>query len=90
MKESPMKVEGKHPLIGQYFHVLKNGKISRQGVVLEVLEGEWLFCQLFEWLMGEPSFRIIQNINDCAILGWQFYEDAEAMNEYWKQHKDQQ
>jgi hypothetical protein len=67
----------KNPLVGKYFHSLKDGQVHWQGTVLGTPEPGWYLVQLFEWIMGEPSNQGLVRFTDMAE--WLFYENADQM-----------
>lgn len=79
-------------LVGRCFHVFdRNSKVERQGIVVET-NGEWALVQYFEWFTGSLNtmslVRLRDMRNDHPEDGghWQFYADAEHMNEWYESH----
>lgn len=76
-------------LVGRCFHIFKNGRIENQGVIRGDLgEGRYLI-QFFDWIAGEPSTMEIRQISEMTPgreNSWQFYEDAEHMN-FWYRYR---
>jgi hypothetical protein len=69
-------------LVGQFFHAFENGRIDWQGRVIGNPAPSVYQIQLFEWLMGEPSIRLLVKIDD--MLEWEFYGSQELMNDAWE------
>jgi len=63
------------PLVGKYFHSVKDRKVEWQGrIEAEIVEGFFL-AQLFSWLDGRLTDEITIQIKD--MLGWKFYSHEE-------------
>lgn len=71
---------GKHPLVGLWFHTLKDGGLDYQGQVIGI-DGNHVFCQLYSWADGSPTnIKIIEKFtfySDRVVL----YASSEKMNE---------
>lgn len=73
------------PLVGHYFHTFKPCEIEgrpakrvhwQAQVISEVSPGIYL-CQLFEWIGGQESNRVLMRIE--SLLECDFYETAQEM-----------
>jgi hypothetical protein len=85
------KTKSKDPLVGKFFHSNSEGKLKWQGHVLSVLsnDGTQLYLvQLYEWFMGTPSKQVI--VPMAEMVGWDFYDSSEDMEEAWLQYKERQ
>ena len=71
-------------LVGCFFHSVdkETGRAIWQGQIIGNPEPGWYIVQLFEWLMGEPSYRKLVNFEE--MTGWLFYDDAEGMRYSWE------
>jgi len=67
------------PLVGRFFHSLKDGQIHWQGAVHGNPEPGWYMVVLFEWVTGAPNVERLVRIEEMA--SWFFYRDAEEMKE---------
>ena len=59
------------PLVGKYFHSIKDGKVDWQGKVLSELPDHKYLVQLFSWLDGAPTNQEIVGLDDMD--NWRFY-----------------
>lgn len=80
-------------LVGKVFHTLdEHGEVKHQGVVQAIVGDDKALVQYFEWMAGIPSELEIVFINDMVSqtdhkgLRWQFFEDLERMNFWYKHH----
>jgi hypothetical protein len=89
-------------LAGRYFHVFAEGKhvfaegnkVDRQGVVLASVGPAHYLVRYFDFVLGEPSTMAVVSIEEMACAPkeertagtWQFYEDAEQMNNWYSRH----
>ena len=78
------KQEKENVLIGQFFHTLnpQTGDIECQGVVVGTPEPEWYYVQLFSWIDGEPTQRILVPFKD--MTDWLFYKNRDCMIFSWE------
>lgn len=70
-------------MVGCFFHSVnkETGRVDWQGEILGNPEPGWYLVQLFEWLLGQNSCRMLVKFED--MTGWLFYEDADAMRYSW-------
>jgi hypothetical protein len=81
------------PLYGYYFHVFRSDrKVQYQGVIERRIDETHYLVTLFEWFGGGKSTSYVVSTEqmcvskfDCREGSWQFYENAEAMND-WYEH----
>lgn len=68
----------KNGLVGNCFHSIdKDGKLQWQGRIISQPNKGIYLIQLYEWLMGEQTHRLLVKIED--MTNWIFYEDEESM-----------
>jgi len=79
-----------HPLVGMYFHEVRNLKVQRQGHV-DAFLGDGLFLvTYFEWIAGSADFgHYVLSINSTpwdsrTRTGFVFYNSEEEFKEAWE------
>lgn len=78
IKSGQKEIEpSKNPLIGKYFHSIKDGFICWQGIIIGSPEHGLYLIQLFDWLMGQPSVQRLVLIDQ--MMDWLFYSNANEM-----------
>lgn len=70
-KAAAEKEMNRPPLVGKYFHSIKNGQVHWQGKVVSELPDSKYLVQLFSWLDGAPTNQEIINLSDME--NWRFY-----------------
>ena len=72
-------------VVGKFFHsVNPQGEIEWQGRVLaEPVFGRFE-CQLYEWIMGEPSDVLL--VPAATVKDWKFYDSVEAWRAAYAVH----
>lgn len=75
-------------LVGRYFHSIEKNDDGRnvvqwQGQVVEKISDEVYLVELFDWITGSASVYKLVPLH--VMLSWQFYNDAESMND-WYEH----
>lgn len=70
-KAAAEKEMNRPPLIGKYFHSLKNGKVNWQGKIVSELPDNKYLVQLFSWVDGAATNQEIVELDD--MNGWRFY-----------------
>ncbi len=78
-----MQVENKPYLEGKWFHKMIDGKIGWQGEVVKRLSTDRYALQLHSWVMGEPTYQVVDTIN----LKYRFYDTAGEMDEAYQRSK---
>jgi len=76
-------------LLGKFFHIFKDGKPNWQGQVTGQIDETHYLCQLYDFIMGDPStihiFTIDQMTSSVDVmrgdLAFQFYMN----DEHWRQ-----
>lgn len=79
-------------LVGHYFHSFRscriNGKPSKrvayQGQVISEVAPQVFLCQLFDWIVGYESNRILMTIG--SLIECEFYESSEEMVRRYEGH----
>jgi hypothetical protein len=64
-----------NPLVGKYFHAIKDGKLTWQGQVIGVTSTVYM-VELFSFLDGSRNVQRLMPI--CGMHEWLFYPDAET------------
>lgn len=77
-----IKGKDRKTLEGKFFHSFKDGKVVWQGYVIAEAKDGYFLVQLFEWVMGEPSCQKLVRVD--TMLGWDFYDTAQEMNDAWQ------
>lgn len=58
--------------VGHFFLTLDaSGMCESQGQVVGAPQQDFYLCQMFSWLTGCPTDRLLVPVADCA--GWRFY-----------------
>lgn len=80
----------KHPLVGAgLLSKNEDGSIKYQASVLEIIPsgssttGDLALIQLYEWIMGEPSTRLLVPLSELASSQWVVFSDVEEMSKYY-------
>lgn len=74
------------------FHTVVDGVVRLQGEVIETLGNGLILCQLFSFVTGNETDKVIININDHVYKtgnggsGIFFYEDDNEMNDRYYSH----
>lgn len=76
-QNQPLSKTKSTPLVGQFFHSIKDGGVNWQGNVIGNPEPGWYLVQLYEWLLGEPNVQRLVKFED--MTGWLFYDTTEQM-----------
>jgi hypothetical protein len=82
--EAGKSVEAPNALVGGFFHSVnkETGRVVWQGEIIGNPEPGWYLVQLFDWMAGQDTHRLLVKFED--MTGWLFYEDAEAMRYSWE------
>jgi hypothetical protein len=98
-KGGGMQDENEAPagLVGRYFHVMigDGNRVLYQGRVVAQIDQTHYLCQLYEWLLGEPSTLHVFCVEDMAVKpadmrsegAFQFYDDVEDMRNWFDIHR---
>lgn len=78
-------------LEGRCFHTFDaGGFVQTQGVVRGNLGNGFYLVQYFDWIVGNPGTMEVRSVHDMmpgrGADCWQFYEDADHMNFWYKHH----
>jgi hypothetical protein len=65
------------PLVGQFVHILKDGKIEKQGHIGRSPEPGYYLVTFFSSLDGEKNGSEIMKFTDMIDEDWVFYDDEE-------------
>jgi hypothetical protein len=73
-------------LVGMFFHSLnEDNKVQWQGQVHGRVGDGLYLLRLFDWLAGADNlYPKLVSVQD--MLGWQFYENAEDLREWYEYH----
>jgi len=72
-------------LVGLWFHSKdEQGQIQWQGHIVGRPEFGLYLVQLFEWIMGYPTFIRMVSMDD--MKDWQFYRTDEEMRGWYQDH----
>jgi len=84
-----------NPLIGMYVHVMKDGRIDKQGRVTGT-DGRWAYVQLFSFLDGSDTHTLSIYARTLRSAACRLYASAELMRfAYdleeikWRSHDEQ-
>lgn len=74
----------RHPLVGKFFHTTRSCPHGSnvavwQGRVVEVLSGDVLIIELYEWLLGEPNGQQLISLADFMAKSPVLYQTPEDM-----------
>jgi len=72
--------ENDRTLVGLWFHSrYESGEIKWQGQIVRELKDGSCVCQLYSWLMGDPTMCKLVKRED--VEQFEFYQDDAAMRE---------
>lgn len=74
---SKSKKISKDPLVGMFFHSLKDDVVNWQGHIEKKVKDELYMVLTFDWLMGEVHDRKLVSIDE--MKGWIFYPSGDSM-----------
>lgn len=81
-----LRVRAPHPLVGQWFLRIEDGRAEHQGLILAAA-GEYVLVELYSWMTGEPTARYFAPEADVATEAWELFATDEAMRtrfgRYW-------
>jgi hypothetical protein len=75
-------------LDNKYFHTIEtaegpieegNWEFGWQGVVLGMVDSEYVLVQLYDWMFGEPN--LIKLVRLAEMVNWRFYASLDAMKD---------
>ena len=70
-------------LVTRCFHVLsKDNKPQEQGIVRAHVKDDVYLVQYFNWSKGQPTTCRLATL--AEMMDWQFYEDNEHMQNYYR------
>lgn len=78
------------PLVGQFVHVLKDGKIEKQGRIGGSPQSGYYLITFFSWLTGEKNGSEIVKFTDMIDQEWVFYDDEEQWRSAGDRHAARQ
>ena len=70
-KAAAEKEMNRPPLVGKYFHSVKDGTVHWQGKILSEVHEHRYLVQLFSWLDGAATNQEIVKLDDMS--DWRFY-----------------
>lgn len=89
----------RHPLVGCGFLSFIDGRVCEQGLIVAAVPSDSrtvLQVQYFEWLMGEPTYQRLLNLDDLVFDGtsderagdtsrktYRLFKDNEERNSYY-------
>lgn len=68
-------MENRVNLVGMFFLTVTDGKAQWQGRVIAEVSAGYFLCQLYDWLVGAPSWSVVRCVADMGE--WRFYVDDE-------------
>ena len=73
-------------LVGMFFHSLdQDNRVQWQGQVHSQVADGFYLLRLFDWIVGADNLHLkLVSLQD--MLGWQFYESAEDMRDWYEYH----
>ncbi|MDM0044003.1 hypothetical protein QTH91_05880 [Variovorax dokdonensis] len=79
-----------HPLVGSHFlSRQEDGRFHWQGDVVSVVEtekGPMALCQLYSWVGGFPTNKVLVFISEMGFNTYLWFSTAEDRNDYYYQH----
>jgi len=69
-------------LSGQYFHIMLDGKVHQQGMVLGSPHPGTYYVEIFSFLDGVSRTRKLIPVDE--MLNWRFYSNNQDMNNYYE------
>jgi hypothetical protein len=79
--------ERRHGLVGRWFHTFdEDGRVEKQGTIIDEISDKVYLVQLFEWILGEPSIQELIPLDE--MTGWAFYGSGEDMQFAYSQRRE--
>ena len=69
-------------MVGLFFHTFDGKEFARQGQIVCLIHEEYYLCQLYDWMVGAPSTKVIMHIKD--FVGGNLYDSSEEMKEEYE------